>query len=179
MVEALEEQPETWELLSEEGRYLLDSQRAAGERIETKAGLVIGAALASAQFVAAQQVESRWLPIALVSYAASIAAGLWCVRPRTFDNIGLEQLLTGLWRYPKGRAAAEIVNNRNVAIKANARRHQARVTWFWLSLVGLGFGAIMSAGHLSLGDDPDDGQRLVGTCVRAATAGSFICTTGP
>jgi len=148
-------------------------------RIETKAAVVIGAALAAAQFVAAQPVRSYWLPTALVAYTAAIAAGLWCVRPRTFDNIGLEQLLTGLWRYPRGRAAAEIVNNRNVAIKANARRHQARVTWFWLSLVGLGLGAIMSVGHLSLGDDSDDGERLVGTCVRAATAGTFVCTAAP
>lgn len=174
-----EEQPATWEMLSEEGRYLLDSQRAAGERIETKAAVVIGAALTAAQFVATRELHSYWLPLALAAYLVAIGAGLVCVRPRTFDNIGLEQLLKGLWWYPKGRAAAEIVNNRNLAVKANARRHQSRVTWFWLSLTTLALGAIMSVGHLTWGRDEDDRQQLNGTCTPASTSGSFVCTARP
>ena len=50
------------------------------------------------------------------------------------DNVGLEQIMIGVWSKSRGYAAAEIVNNRNLAVTANGRRHQRRLTWFWISL---------------------------------------------
>lgn len=170
-------QPETWTLLNEEGRHLLDTQRSAAERIETKAALVVGAALTAAQFVAKEPFSSYWLPAAMTGYLLAILCGLACVLPRTLNNIGLDETVRGVWWFDRGRAAAEIVNNRNVAIKANARRHRRRVLWFWAALTMLAIGAIMSVGHLTLGRRTDD--RLNGTCVAGATPGTFTCTAQP
>ena len=169
-----EPQDRTWALLNEESRLLLDAQRTGAERVETKAALVIGAALAAAQFVARESVDSYWLPASLVAYALCIGSGLICVSPRRFENLSLERTMKGVWWYPHEFAVAEVLNNRNEAVKANAKRHQARVLWFWLSITFLGGGAMMSALHLRLGKETDD--RLNGTCIESAVPGTFTCT---
>ena len=78
------------------------------------------------QFVASRPIESRWLPIALAFYGrAMLGAGAVAVLPRRFEEPKPASMLNGLWLYPRGRAAAELANNRKLAFEQNVPR-QAR-----------------------------------------------------
>jgi hypothetical protein len=145
------EQPETWELLNDELRHRLDVQRSSAERIETKAAVVIGAALTAVQFVVREPVRSYWLPPTVGAYVAAMIFGLLTVMPRVFDETGPKAMLTGLWLYPRGRAAAELANNRLLAYEGNLKRHRWRLFWLRLSLLAVVVGAIMSVIHLTEG----------------------------
>lgn len=168
--------PDTWELLNEEGRHLLESQRTAAERVEGKAAIVIAGSLAAAQFVARESVSSYALPVAEGSYLASIFCGLACVIPRRVDNVGMQQIINGLWWTERGVAAAELINNRKDAWLLNAERHQIRVLWFWAALATLAVGTCASVVHLTMGQSTD--ERLNGTCTELR-AGTFACTADP
>ncbi len=148
--EALE-QPETWDLLNEELRHRLDVQRAAAQRLETKATVIIGAALAGVQFIAKEPFRSYWLPLAVGSYLAAIGAGLLAVLPQVFHETGPRPMLIGLWLYPRGRAAAELANNRLAAYEMNVKRHGRRVAAVRVSVVALVLAAILSVAHLTQG----------------------------
>lgn len=163
------ENVETWELLNEEMRQRLDVQRGAAARLETKAAVVIGAALTAVQFVAKEPVRSYWLPAAVVAYATAMGAGLFAVLPRAFDEIGPRSMLVGLWLFPRGRAAAELANNRYVAYQANARRHGRRVDCVRVAIVALIAGGIMSVVHLTEGVRPHVG----GTTTSCASTGAL------
>lgn len=176
---SFDEQPETWELINDEARHLLSAQRSAGERVETKAALVMAAALTAAQFVAKEPLSSYWLPFAVVGYATAFGIGMLCIRPRAFEELGLKRVMLGVWWWPRGRAAAEMANSRNEAIRVNALRHRRRVSFFWWSLAALAIGAMMSIGHLTRGERTDDDGRLNGTCVAATPPSTFICTARP
>lgn len=165
------EQVETWDLLNAEMRHRLDVQRAAAERLETKAAIVLGAALTAVQFVAKERVRSYWLVVAVIAYCTAISAALCAVLPRAFDEVGPRSMLVGLWLFPRGRAAAELANNRYVAYQANARRHGRRVDCVRVAIVALIAGAIMSVVHLTEGARTDAG-RTTANC-----AGTGVVTT--
>lgn len=174
------EQVATWELLNDEMRDRLDVQRGAAERLETKAAIVTGAALTAVQFVAKEPVTSYWLPAAVLAYCAAMGAAFFAVVPRAFDEIGPRSMLVGLWLYPRGRAAAELANNRFVAYQANAKRHGMRVDCVRVAIVALMAGATLSVVHLTQGDRTDAGRTPTGCASVAATsAGTTGCSTGP
>ncbi|MEY2446654.1 MAG: hypothetical protein QOH79_130 [Acidimicrobiaceae bacterium] len=161
------EQPATWELLNDEMRHRLDVQRAAGERIDAKAAIVLGAAIAAVQFVAKEPVRSYWLPASVSAYAVAIVLALVALRPRAFDEVGGHAMLVGLWAYPRGRAAAELANNRVWALTKNAERQTGRIRWLWASIAVLLLAAMMSVVHLTQGERIDAGPTA-----RICSAGS-------
>lgn len=60
-------------------------------------------------------------------------------------------MLIGLWLYPRGRAAAELANNRLAAYEMNVQRHGRRVAAVRVSVVALVLAAILSVAHLTQG----------------------------
>jgi hypothetical protein len=147
------EQSETWELLNDELRHRIDVQRSAFDKIEARAGIVAAVAFAALQFVAGERVDSDWLPPALGAYgAAMVCAGAIALLPRRFDEPKPMTMLVGLWMYPRGRASAELANNRRVAFEKNLPRQALRVWVLRVSVAFLVAGAILSTVHLTQGD---------------------------
>ena len=102
------DQPETWELLNDELRHRLDVQRAAFERLEARAAIVLGVAFAAIQYIAEKPVRSAFLPWAIGAYVAAMLCSLIAMWPRRFEELKPRSLLTGLWLWPRGLAAAEL-----------------------------------------------------------------------
>ena len=155
---SVEEHPETWELLNEELRHRLDVQRSSAERLETKAALVLGAALTAIQFVAREAVRSGWLSWAVAAYVGAMACAVLVVVPRRFEELKPRSLIVGLWLYERGRSTAELANNRLVAFETNVRRQGRRMWLVRASIVLLVVGAILSAEHLARGVRTNAGQ---------------------
>jgi hypothetical protein len=149
------EQPDTWELLNDELRHRIDIQRSAFERLEARAGIVAAVAFGALQFVAREPVESGWLPAAVVAYVlAMVCASALAVLPRRFHEPKPASILVGLWLYPRGRAAAELANNRKVAFEKNVGRQARAVLLLRVSVGLLALGAILSTVHLTQGEPP-------------------------
>jgi hypothetical protein len=149
---ANDEQPETWELINDELRHRLDVQRSAFDRLETRAAFVFAAAFAALQFVARADVESDWLPAAIATYAVSmLCAGAIAAIPRRHDEMSPAAIVKGLWWHTRGRAAAELANNRRVAFEKNVSRQKWLTLALCVSVGLLALGAILSGVHLSQG----------------------------
>lgn len=160
---------DTRRLLYDELRHRHDVQRSVSERLEGKAALVLGAALALIQFVAREPVDSWWLPPALGPYTTAGLAALVIVLPRRFEELGPENVLRKVWWWTLPDAASYLANARLSAIKANVEHQAAKVRWLRLSVVLLLLGAMMSAVHLTQGER-DDGERTAGGTNVAATS---------
>ena len=162
-----DEQARTWELLNEELRLRIETQRRAFERIEARAAIVLGATFAALQFVAEKPVTSRWLPLALIAYGLAMAFSLIAVLPGWFKETKPRSVLLGLWLYPRGRAAAELANNRLVAFEKNVGRQGRLVLLVRASVAAAVVGAMMSTAHLTKGERTD------------VERGSAPCSAGP
>ena len=174
--EYTEELGKTWELLNEELRLRLDAQRRAFERIEARAAIVLGASFAALQFVAGEERRSGWLPLALGAYGLAMLFSLIAVLPRAFEETKPRSLLLGLWWYPRGRAAAELANERLRAFDLNVDR-QARMVGLLRASVAVAIaGAMMSTAHLTKGERTNvDRAGSSASC----TAGASSCSTAP
>ncbi|MFP5316676.1 MAG: hypothetical protein ACLGI2_00065 [Acidimicrobiia bacterium] len=168
------EQNETWQLLNDELRLRLDVQRTAFNRIEGRAALILGAVFAAIQFVAGKDLSSPWLSWALGAYGVAMATSL-CVAalPRRFEEVKPRSIVVGLWLYPKGRAAAELANNRLKAFEQNVKRQGLMILIVRVSVAFAIAGAILSVLHLTRGDSTN-ARNSAGrwVCPGASSAGS-------
>jgi len=154
--ETAEPNAATWILLNDELRHRHDAQRTAFAKLEGRAAILLGAATGALLFVAKENVTSEWLVPALLTFAGSIVCSLVAVLPSRFEELQARSLVVGLWLRSQGNAAAELANNRLVAIEQNVQR-QARVVKLVRCSVALSlFGAALSTIHLTHGDRPDD-----------------------
>lgn len=152
--EAVRSPEDTWILLNDELRYRHDAQRAAFSKLEGRAAILLGVATGALLFVAQEDVASSWLIPGLAAFAGAIACALVAVLPSRFEELQPRSLVIGLWRRSRGNAAAELTNNRLVAIEANVAR-QANLVRFVRSSVALALlGAALSTIHLTQGDRP-------------------------
>jgi hypothetical protein len=161
--------PEARRLLYDELRHRHDVQRGVSERLEGKAALVLGAALALVQFVAREPVDSGWwLPAALAAYLLSAAAALRVVLPRRFEELGAERVLRKVWWWSLPDTAGYLSNARRHVIELNVDHLAFKVRWLRVSIGLLIAAAILSAVHLTQGER-DERERSAGAAtVRAA-----------
>ena len=170
-----EEQGKTWEFLNEELRLRSDAQRKSFERIEGRAAIVLGASFAALQFVAREPARSGWLPFAVAAYGLAMAFSLIAVLPRGFEDTKPRSLIVGLWLSPRGRAAAELANERLRAFELNVGRQAWMVRFLRASVALAIVGAILSTAHLTKGERTDVERRDSAGCA----SGSGRCDDAP
>jgi hypothetical protein len=152
---AAEHNEATWILLNDELRYRHDTQRAAFAKLEGRAAILLGAATGALLFVAKADVTSGWLVPAVATFAGSIACALVAVLPSRFEELQARSLVVGLWLRSRGNAAAELANNRLVAIEENVKRQARFVLYVRCSVALILLGAALSTVHLTQGDRSD------------------------
>ena len=153
--ESTEPNEATWILLNDELRHRHDAQRVAFAKLEGRAAILLGAATGALLFVAKEDLTSVWLGPALVAFAGSIVCALVAVLPSRFEELRARALVVGLWLRSRGNAAAELANNRLVAIEENVARQGRLVGFVRGSVVLALLGAALSTFHLTQGDRTD------------------------
>jgi hypothetical protein len=146
-----EPDPETRKLLLDLTRYRCDVQRAAFERVEAKAGILLAFAVTAAQFVVSRQIESGYRSWAVGAYVVAMVLALIVSGLRSHREIDPMKYLPALWDAAAERATTLMTNEFADAYRANLSGSTWRV-WLWrLSAVALTTGAMLSVLHITRG----------------------------
>jgi hypothetical protein len=132
-----QDEEKTGQLLNEEFSKLLDVQRQAGDAVDTKAGVVVVAALTGTQFIAAQ--EDLYVLLLVAALAALAAAvGLAYAALRTRDFMEVPNPRTFYFKYQDSVAAEVFFNlaiNKVEAFEENAKMYDQKAR-FWTGPCG-------------------------------------------
>jgi hypothetical protein len=168
MAAPLDERRKALELMNVELQKRLELQFTVGDRIDTKATLVLGFVGIAAQFLLTHPHRDSWVTgAALTSYAFSFLAGVATVALRSYQVVPKPRWLTS--EYAKHLASGDsdvvrpllgkLVGLRVLACEHNAQVDKHKTVAWWLSVGGLTVGLALSATSLSSAESATHGRR--------------------
>lgn len=139
------ERERTLELINTELEQRLQTQFMVGDRIDTKATLLVGFVATATTLVLTQPHDNTWLVIALVAYAVAFAAGIATIALRTYSAVPkaewLRRSYDSLVRAREVNVRRELLG-RLVALRVEAMTRNSTVdkrkarAW-WVGLIAL------------------------------------------
>lgn len=138
-------------LLNEEMRERMAVHRAATERVETKATILLGFSVTALQFLFDRGGDSGWRNLSVGAFLVAIGLALVVVLVRASGELDPAVYLEQLWNVSPPAAASELARARLHQFEWNRRRHRWRVGLWRGSACALTAGAMMSAAHFYVG----------------------------
>jgi|SRR5579875_757559 uncharacterized membrane protein (UPF0136 family) len=140
--EELNRQAETLDLINREIAARLDRQSDSIAKIDTKAGLVIGYAIAAASFLATRHAEPILTGLAFASYAIAAGVGIAALAVWNYQDIEPEPLVSYAG-VSHASALAPLISRRVRVFGINAARQRRKAVQWWISLAALVLGAAL------------------------------------
>jgi hypothetical protein len=139
----VERQAETLALINSELAARLDRQADSLAKIDNKAVLVIGYALAAATFLATRHAQPALTVPAYGLFAVAVGFGIMAVAVRNYQDIEPRPLFTGY--VPRSRAAtlAAVAAKRVKHFEFNRGRLNRKAWQWWTSLAALVVGTML------------------------------------
>jgi hypothetical protein len=141
----------TRRLLNDELRHRLDVQRSSGERVETKATVILGLATTGVPLLLNAGLRSWWLLPAAGAFALAIACSVVVVRIRQSWELDPGSYVDLMWDVDEGTAQSRLVEQRRAAFERNRAELRARIRWWWASVASLVVAAVLTGIHLWAG----------------------------
>ena len=138
----------TRRLLNDELRHRLDVQRSSGERVETKATVILGLASTGVPLVLNAGASNWWLLPALAAFAAAIVCSLVVIRIRQSWELDPGAYVDAMWDVDVAEAQSRLARQRQAAFERNRTELHARIGWWWASVACLLAAGALSALHL-------------------------------
>lgn len=145
VVRVTEPDPDSLEVITEELRARLERQNSSGSRVETKATAIAGFAAVAGQFLATRDANPILAGLAFTAYLISFGAGVWALAVIKYEDVPDPRRLVDEYA-SKGKAEtlAGLAATRVGAFERNAKRHDRKVRWWWVSLAALAVGLVLS-----------------------------------
>jgi hypothetical protein len=159
-VASVEDQIETLDLVNTELAGRLARQGASGSQIDTKAALLAAVAATGAQFLATRErLDILLATLAYAAYAAYagtfLAAVFAYALTRYQDVPDPRGLVRECAHRTKAETLAYLVATRVRVFERNVKRHRRKVLLWWVSVIALGFGLVLSAAAIVQTDHHD------------------------
>ena len=139
-------------MLNDELSARLVRQTQASDRTDTKVTVIVGFALAIGQFLATRTLFIGLAIPAVIFLAASVGAGVWCLKPRPFIDVPEAQPFVDKYkRLDRQATLGGLIGSRVDAFNKNESQRLTKLTWWRYSLLALVLGAAMSAVSIWLG----------------------------
>jgi hypothetical protein len=138
-----EGQAETLDLINSELAGLLDRQSDSLDRIDTKATLVIGYALAAASFLATQHPELILAVLAYVAFATAAGLGIVTLAVRDYDELKPRPLFVGYAGRSRASTLAALGALRVKAFECNGRKLDQKAKQWQISIAVLVLGTLL------------------------------------
>lgn len=140
--EELQDHTETLSLINEEITARLDRQSDALEKIDGKAGLVVGYAFAAASFLATRNAQPVIAALAYLCFGVAAAVGVAVLAVSNFQDIEPAALLSYADRTP-ARTLAALASRRVMIFRFNTIRQQAKARRWWISFIAALAGTVL------------------------------------
>lgn len=178
------------ELINTELEQRLQTQFMVGDRIDTKATLLLGFVATATTFVLTQPYHNTWLVIALVAYAVAFAAGIATIALRTYSAVpkaewlrrSYDSLVRAREVNVRRKLLGGLVGLRVEAVTRNSTVDKRKKGAWWVGLIALGIAVPLSVISLAAEDGNDDRAttcEFSGRIGTAAIRGSLVCRDRP
>lgn len=142
-LEKLERQTETLALINDELTSRLARQSDSLTKIDNKAVLVIGYALAAASFLAVKHAQPTLTALAYVAYAAAAGFGIMALVIRNYADIEPRPLLTRYSSQSRAATLAVLTANRVQDFELNRSYQQTKARRWQMGLAALLLGTML------------------------------------
>jgi hypothetical protein len=160
--EELERQTETLALINSEIVGRLDRQTDCLNRIDTKAVLVVGYAIAAVSFLATRHAQPLLAGLAYAAFAVAAGCGIATLALRNYPDIGCRRLVTGYAGGSRAVILAALVANRVEDFEYKKSRLKAKARGWWISLAALLTGTILMVTAILVQTGQHDHRQSVG-----------------
>lgn len=133
-------------LINSELTARLTRQETAGNQVGTKAALLAGVATAAAQFLATRQHLHMGLAVtAWAAYGLAFIAGVYAYALARYEDVPApRKLVEGHVTQTESATLAALIATRVSVFEANKGRYRRKVVSWWISLVALALGLVVS-----------------------------------
>ena len=138
-----EPEAETLALINSELAGRLDRQADSLAKIDNKAVVVIGYALAAATFLATRHAQPALAAFAYAAFAVAVGFGIMVVAVRNYQDIEPRPLFTGYAPRSRPAALAALAATRVKHFEFNRGRLNAKAWQWWTSLTALVVGTML------------------------------------
>lgn len=139
------EDPETLELVNLELAERQARQAAASASIETRSVLLAGFVAIAAQFLATRHTQAVLQASALTAFAVSFVGGVAVLAVGSPGEAPTASVLVeDHARRPKAQVLAALAAARVAALQANTARQRRKAQCWWVAVVALGAGTVLS-----------------------------------
>lgn len=139
--EQLEDHGDALELLNTEITASLARQAGSGQRLDTKAVLLVGYAGAAASFLATRHAQPVLAGLAYAAFAVCAATGIWAYAVRIYQDVPQpRRLFTDYLLRTKVQTLAALAATRVQAFENNAPKQRQKARRWWISLASLAIG---------------------------------------
>lgn len=136
--EQLDHQADALQLINSEITASLARQAGSGQRLDTKAVLLVGYAGAAASFLATRHAQPILAGLAYAAYAACVATGIWAYAVRVYQDVPEpRQLFTAYLHKSKAQTLAALAATKVGAFEKNSPKHARKALRWWISLACL------------------------------------------
>ncbi len=139
----LERQAETLAFINSELVGRLDRQSDSLAKIDNKAVLVVGYALAAASFLATRHAQPVLASLAYAVYAAAAGCGIATLALRNYPDIDCRWLVNGYAERSRAAILAALAANRVEDFEFKKCRMKAKARGWWVSVAALVIGTIL------------------------------------
>lgn len=146
--EELERQAETLAVINNELVGRLDRQSDSLAKVDNKAVLVVGYALAAASFLATRHAQPVLAILAFAAYAAAVCFGIAAIAVRTYQDIEPRQLFNGYTDRTRAATLAAVAAKRVKHFEFNRGRLNTKAWQWWVSLASLLLGTMLMVAAL-------------------------------
>jgi hypothetical protein len=173
------ENAETLAFINTELASLADRQAQGLDRIDTKAVLVVGYALAAVSFLATRKAELVLAVLAYAAFAVAAGFGLASVAIRKYKEINPRSLFNKYWDKPVSAVAASTAAIRVKHYEYNAGQLEQKVRQWRIGVVALLAGtALMTGAVVAQTYQHDHAQRPGQRAIQVRHQGSGRPTSG-
>ena len=139
--EQLENQAAVLELINSEITASLARQAGSGQRLDTKAVLLVGYAGAASSFLATRHAQPVLAGLAYASFGACAATGIWSYAVRLYQDVPEpRRLFNDYLQKSKAQTLAALAATRVQAFDDNVPKHARKARRWWISFVCLVIG---------------------------------------
>jgi hypothetical protein len=167
----LDRQADTLALINDDIAGRLDRQAASLDKIDNKAVVVVGYALAAASFLATRNSQPVLAGLAFGAFAVAAVFGVLALAVWNYQDtepVALVQYVS----VNRGQALAAMIANRTQIFAANSRRQRVKARQWWISISVLLLGtALMVAAILVHTTKHDRADSTAGTAAVSVYGG--------
>lgn len=146
----LENRTANLELINAEITASLARQAGVGQRLDTKAVLLVGYAGAASAFLATRPAQHVLAVLAYVAYGACAISGILAYAVRFYRDVPEpRRLFTGYMSSSRAHTLAALASTRVEAFEQNVPKHRQKARLWWISVGSLSIGMTLMIFALS------------------------------